>query len=262
MAPGSLRTDAVLKATQFGRVAKGALFSALLSGAVAIDGGFDLQRRFLKRTHPGLRGSLVQWVHTREIERWTMPDRWPVPYSGEFIVNNDWDLEYVGDLEYYRENSRNYRSVWQVFSEGRPYGESDQYRFLAEVIGEGGWHPEVSERGRNMEEVDRYFAELGRVFEAMKESGFRSQSELGTNEPFPDEIRVMVDRNGRLVRAFGGNHRFAMAQILGIPRIPIFVLAVHSLWAKRWFEAVAGGIVGALQHGLASLACTGANEDE
>lgn len=235
------------------RRVKYATYSGLLAGASTLRIGYAVQERLVDRSGSAVRPLLVRWVDTSAIQRWTMPDRWPVPYSGRLVIGGDWDALFVGDLADYRQGSRNYRSTWQLLVEGRPYQATDQYLFLKEAIANGTRHPEISERGSTLAEVDAYFDALLAVFETIRRHGYRSQAELGVRGDPPDEVRVMVDRNGRLVRAFGGNHRFAAAQILGVPRIPVYVLAVHREWLRNSFTR-AGGIVGALECALAAVA--------
>ncbi len=213
--------------------------------------GFDDQARFLKRTHTNL--VLVRWVKTSAIARWSMPDRWPTPYRSEFFVDGEWDLKYVGDMDYYRENSLNYRSTLQIFAEHVPYEQSDQFVFLKDLLKSDEWHPQIDQRGGTLEAIHAYFADLAVLFEVVKLHGFQSQDRLGVDNGDLDEIRVMIDREGRLVRVFGGNHRFAIAQILNLPRIPVYVIAVHRAWARKQFESVPGGLVVAVNAGLRAL---------
>lgn len=248
---------ALSRALHLGRRAKAEVYAGLLAGTTALRGRFDAQARLVQRTNPALQASLVQWVPTAAVRLWTMPDRWPEPYASEFIVAGDWDVERVGGLDYYRRNSRNYRSALQIFEQHLPVEQCDQYRFLAQVIRDGSSHPEMDERGATMDDVDAYFARLVTVYHEMAAHGYLSQADLGKHDDVPDEIRVLVDRNGKLVRAFGGNHRFAMAQLLGVPWIPVYVLGVHRQWARGWFDDVGGGLLAALRRGLASLASTG-----
>lgn len=44
----------------------------------------------------------------------------------------------------------------------------------------------------------------------------------------PDEIRLAVGRNGQLMRWSGGLHRLSAAQLLGVDRIPAYVVVWHT----------------------------------
>jgi hypothetical protein len=103
-----------------------------------------------------------------------------------------------------------------------------------------------------MDSLHRYFHDLHRIFEEIRAGGYRTQAELGGADDL-DEIKVLVDRDGMLLRAYGGNHRFAMARILEVPTIPVQVAGVHELWARRWFERIDRDLVAALNVGIARL---------
>jgi hypothetical protein len=42
------------------------------------------------------------------------------------------------------------------------------------------------------------------------------------------EINCAVDRNGTLLKTDKGNHRFAIARLLGLKEVPIQISVIHS----------------------------------
>jgi len=46
----------------------------------------------------------------------------------------------------------------------------------------------------------------------------------------PDEIRVAIGRDGRLIRCASGRHRLAVAKMLGIAKVPAVVQIEHKAW--------------------------------
>jgi len=52
-----------------------------------------------------------------------------------------------------------------------------------------------------------------------------------------DPVGVALDRQGKLIKINKGLHRLAMAQIVGLKKIPVQVRAVHRLW---WDKEVSG----------------------
>jgi hypothetical protein len=77
----------------------------------------------------------------------------------------------------------------------------------------------------DLEELERIYEErYDRLFKDLKEKGFR---------PAGEEVRpvyVCIDRDGKMYYTVDGNHRLAMALVLGIRSIPVKVLRRHKLW--------------------------------
>jgi hypothetical protein len=184
-----------------------------------------------------------------DVRGYTAPHHWRRPRRG-FLVAGSWDIDERLDLDGYYRESRNYRSTLQIFADGRPYRESDQYRHLHHSLLNGGRH----NRAGSIEELERYFQKLHEIFENIRTRGFLSQRELNLATPtVMGEVQMMVDRDGHLLRAHGGNHRFAMAQVLDLEAIPVFVTGIHARWAQRCYERFGGDLVSAVQRGLDDL---------
>jgi len=78
---------------------------------------------------------------------------------------------------------------------------------------------------------------IRRLIDILQENGYKSQYELGKldemqrlgNIYIPQhETKVGLDRNGELIRLMGGRHRLAVAQQIGIKRMPAILSLVHS----------------------------------
>ena len=64
----------------------------------------------------------------------------------------------------------------------------------------------------------------------MKQFGYKSQQELKNDKRKYDEIGVVIDRDGEIIKLedkFGGTHRFALCKILKINKIIVSVKAIH-----------------------------------
>lgn len=211
------------------RVARSQL--SRLSRALGLS--FELQALLL---HPReLEPELVVWLPLSSMTRWSKHSAWPRPLRRHFVIRGDWDERLVGDLDHYWQASRNYRSTLQIFRDGVPFRECDQYQYLLSTLLRGAHDADLEGRGRTERELDAYFEDLHRIFDAMARDGYRSQEQLGLGGR--NEICVVLDRNGAPVRVQGGNHRFAMAQVLGLERVPVYVLGIHELWAREAFLA-------------------------
>jgi hypothetical protein len=121
-------------------------------------------------------------------------------------------------------------TVQAIFLEGRHYRATSQYGKMVESVQqnrrEGSWGC------RTIAEVEQYFHRLLAAFESMRTQGYLSQKELGG--ALADEIQLYITKDGRLVRLVdGANHRFLMAEILGIRWIPFVLRAVHPEWLLK-----------------------------
>ena len=143
---------------------------------------------------------------------------------GDFIAPGDWDLDAMPlDL---------LPVVVQLFVEGRSPHDTDEYQRLSAKIriGNFAW----TKGNRSIKELDEYFAALINAFHDIKANGYRTQSEIGENGI--DEIRVCVDRHGRLCVFGGGTHRLSIAKLLRLQRVPVILKRVHSTWVSEWMQ--------------------------
>jgi len=177
---------------------------------------------------------------------WTEPDRIrhsvlesAPPYAqwGR-VVGGDWDRA----REPFDERPVP-RAIDQRFREGREWAETplwDHFRAQLERFGTAWGHS-------SMAGFDRRCARIDRLYESMREDGYRLQSELredgyrlqselreesyvGTPVPRFDEINVDVGREGELLWRSYGQHRLAIAKLLEIPAVPTLVHRRHAEW--------------------------------
>ena len=147
-----------------------------------------------------------------------------------FVWNGDWDLHALKINEQYQEYSLAYRSVFQLFKEGRHYKNCDEYKMKADLIKRN----VSTARGNTLGELDQYFEGLLSLKKMIEKNGYQSQKELNRKKT-GDEIGVFIDRYGNLLKAednFSGTHRFGIAKVLNLPEVYINIIAVHQKWAK------------------------------
>lgn len=77
--------------------------------------------------------------------------------------------------------------------------------------------------------IGQLFEGYVRVFKSMAVEGYRADKSV-------DPICVMVGRDGRLIKEEKGRHRLAIAQLVGVDRVPVLVRHIHP----DWLEAVGG----------------------
>ncbi|AWN40746.1 hypothetical protein [Methylobacterium durans] len=67
------------------------------------------------------------------------------------------------------------------------------------------------------------------------------------------EVGIAIGADGTVARIVGGNHRTAIAQRLGLSRIPAQVRLVHAEWLRGWIARTCLSPARALAHGLQHL---------
>lgn len=125
----------------------------------------------------------------------------------------DWDLERRHDLNAIRK----YRSIIERYRDGKPWEETELFTDVYRRRFETG----DSIRGTaNMKELlAQYYGRVDNLFEAMKRDGFKSRESR-----LP---RLLIGRDGETFIGNQGNHRLAMAHVLGLERIAGEVICRH-----------------------------------
>lgn len=162
-------------------------------------------------------------------------------FFGRFVADGDWDLR-VQPL-------RQRLVIDQLFTDGRDPVETNEYQRLGAFITTGQWR--YTRGMSSTEDLDRYFAALIAAYEDIATAGYRTQVSLG--EDGADEVRVCVDRHGHLAVFGGGSHRLAIADHVGIDRIPVIVKRVHAAWVDDWQRRTGTDVKGAIQAGLGEI---------
>ena len=148
-----------------------------------------------------------------------------------FIWDGNWDEKKI-DLSKYRNHSLSYNSIFQIYSENKNFKECEEYKKKAELIMNG----KKTTRANNMFELDNYFQSLESLKNNLDKYGYKSQMELQNDNKKNDEIGVVIDRYGEIIKLedkFGGTHRFALCKILGIKKITVSIKAIHKSLIKE-----------------------------
>ncbi|NBG89524.1 hypothetical protein [Isachenkonia alkalipeptolytica] len=178
------------------------------------------------------------------------------PYS--FVLEGDWDL-YKGYLRGNTlENDRRviYASMNQIFVEGIHFKECDQYYWMKERILERGH----SYWCTSEDDLDKYFENLIKTYEGIKNEGYLSQEELAQKNPelidkrriskLDDEIKVYIDRTGNFLLGGGGTHRLLIADLCEIKEIPAIIAGVHKSWLDEVHRKHKSGAVSSIKKEL------------
>lgn len=167
------------------------------------------------------------------------------------------------------EGARSKRFFWDGRACGtEPFRESSQYRLIEDIwryrdrLEDSPTWARLNERisegkaftrrgGRRFaldtsEKVRDFLYGYRAIMEDMRSNGYRPEKDR-------DEIGVAIDADGGFLKVSSGKHRTAMAQVLGVPKVPVRVLFVHRTWWHRCYGQVGGAPIAALAQGLAAL---------
>ncbi len=215
--------------------------------------------------HPTLYPS--NWLRDlhAQVPRKALRDMWnrlrygaDAPLSDELIRVDARDVNYVyngrqplrrqqsgmilgGDWDQHRrsvEDNRKLLSCRMHFEGGTPWRDTPLFQKLLGEIAEG----KVPDDCATEEELIARYNRLDAVFEETRRRG-----RLLTRAELPEYFRrehggilVHVGRDGTLLRTGGGAHRFAIARILDLPKIPAQLGVIHP-------QAFYGGLLKAMR---------------
>lgn len=137
------------------------------------------------------------------------------------LKGGDWDIERRHPFK----STAKYRAIVQRFTEGRQWIETDlftdAYRRRLERDGRIG-------RSRTLDDLAReYERRFDPLFEKLKRDGFRTDNGKGKPYQLP---ALLMGRDGQVFIGNQGNHRLAMAQVLGLEQFAGRIVCRHRLW--------------------------------
>lgn len=137
------------------------------------------------------------------------------------VKGGDWDIDHRHE---YRATAK-YRAIKARFIDRVDWLETDLFidtytRRLARDSRIG--------QARSLQELaDIYEQRFAKLFEAMKRDGFRTESKSGRKFALPS---FLIGRDGEVFIGNQGNHRLAIAQLLGLKKIAGRITCRHKLW--------------------------------
>jgi hypothetical protein len=173
------------------------------------------------------RGAKAKAAHGDLI--WVKPDLIRYKLTAKTIIalragddlSEDWDLQRT-DIE----RGGKYRSLMLHFREGRRWTETPIFRRYAARFNRG----EVIRGCRSIEELERVYQEdMDGLYESLRRRGFLSRRLFIRRRK--DLPNVYLGRDGEIIFGAEGNHRLALAKVLGLNEIPCRVLERHPQWA-------------------------------
>ena len=135
------------------------------------------------------------------------------------------------------------RGLEQRFIEGHPWEETALYDAFVDQLRRFGnaWGH------RSMAGFAARCREIEALYESLRSEGYRRQERLaGLDHPRlahrADEIGVDIGRDGTLYWRAYGQHRLALAQLLGLESVPVVVHRRHRRWQERRNRLRAGAV--------------------
>lgn len=128
-------------------------------------------------------------------------------------AGGDWDLE----RRYPVEDAVKFRAIVQRYSEGRRWEDTELFRdTYSRRFAEG---DSVRGAATLSELVAQYYERVDGMFDDMKRNGF-----VANGNPLP---KLLIGRGGEVFIGNQGNHRFAMAHVLKLPKIAGVIVCRH-----------------------------------
>lgn len=119
-----------------------------------------------------------------------------------------------------------HETVRLMFIQQLPWSSTPEYRLFARQIEEG-----LRPYGLgNSAQLEKRGEDLVRLYESMSEKGYRSSSEMGGHHW--DEAHFYLNPSGQICFGRHGNHRLAIAKLIGLVQVPAIFGGVHLRHAQ------------------------------
>ncbi len=158
-----------------------------------------------------------------------------------YFIKGDWDLNVV-DIDTFVKNNVKFKTLIELLEYNISPDKTSEYKWLAHKLNKHGAVDGMKSRGdllcyiKNVEKM---------YYTIIKEGRLRTQVELGLS-PYIGEINCYLDRNGNILKATGGTHRFAIAKYINVKKIPVQISMMHysnylkiiNMYGKCNYEAI------------------------
>lgn len=124
-----------------------------------------------------------------------------------------------------------YKAFREHFINGVPWHETVLFEKLMKQV-----HSNDDSYFSTPSEVDQFLSHKDRLFDQIKQNGYKTQLELSTKKDsylnvILNEVLIDIGRDGRPLFV-DGRHRLSIAKVLGINKIPVTVLVRHRQWVE------------------------------
>ena len=156
---------------------------------------------------------MTEWVDPARIRFKISPHN---DLSG--ICGGDWDLE----RRYPLEEAVKHRSIVQRYAEGRKWEDTDLFR---EVYAKRIKRESIRTCGTMKDLLAQYYGRVDALFNELERDGFR----LERGKKRHSLPVLLIGRGGEIFIGNQGNHRLAMAHVLGLKEFAGEVICRHRL---------------------------------
>ncbi|WP_416137188.1 hypothetical protein ACM26W_11800 [Halomonas sp. HK25] len=159
----------------------------------------------------------IIWIDPADVCRKVRESRaFPGPLLIGSVRDGDWDID-----AYPLDDNVKVEAVRLRFIEGVPWEATPLFARYEEQLRRQG----TAYRGyRSLGDIAGYYtSHFDPLFEEIRTHGF---------DPQKGTLQLHIGRHGELMGAYDGNHRLAMAKVLGIRQAPARVWVRHPGWVK------------------------------
>lgn len=172
------------------------------------------------------RATKLIWIDPNDIIKRSSLGR---PTNRNQVVAGDWDLK-TTPVESRPVN----RAIKKYIKDGVSWEATDlKNYFSGKVQHSKNWFY------NSPDQFEERCQDIECVIESISKKGYKLKSQVDTdassNDPIPvflDEVSVDIARNGEILWRDFGEHRLAIAQALGVDKIPVHVITRHRLWQE------------------------------
>ena len=173
------------------------------------------------------------WIRPRDVTHWYQPDpangapKFRRRHSG-LVAGGDWDKSrklFGSQIKL--------DGIRDHFERGVPWQKTDLFDWMLKQIDEKG----RADGCYNRDDLIRRYERLDKIYEEARRTGqLRPHGSVNKTRGEQGGILVHIARDGTPLRDGGGMHRFAIAYILDLPKIPAQLGVIHD-------EAVKSGLM-------------------
>lgn len=160
-------------------------------------------------------------------------DMWDF-HRGNLLVGGGWTKEFQHPLAkdsaalYSKQEFRygTHETIRLMFIENRSWEETPEFEDFSRQLSLGLTPYGITSQA----EVVQRGVDLRALYAHMQNEGYKESQTVGS--PYWDEAHVYIDSDGDLCLGRHGNHRIAIARVLGLNRVPVLLGGIHKDFAR------------------------------
>lgn len=154
---------------------------------------------------------------------------------GGRVIGGDWDRERMTF-----EDNDVYQCLKQRYNEGYDWDDIEYVNQCMEAVQNG---QTVWQMCTTVEDIRKQCADVDDLYQSIQEHGILEPTELlnqGKHARPYNIPKVNIGRDGELILNSDGTHRTALAKIIGVNQMPIWISVRHKNWQAIRDRAAAG----------------------